>query len=499
MNFKPAAVTYPTSADEVAAVIKAAAANNLPVVARSGGHSYAGNGHGGADGAVVVDLSNLSNISVDSSTNVATIGTGNRLGDVALALNNAGRAIPHGTCPYVGIGGHSGHGGFGFTSRMWGLTLDTITSLDVVLANGSIVTASETQNPDLFWAMRGSASSFGITTSLSVKTFAAPSYAINFQYTWDLTAAAAADALGSFQDFVTSNIPAELGMELVVGKGSSSGKVNFGLTGSWYGDQQAVNTTIKPFIDSIPSQPTWIDFSGNGTWIDSLIAWGGGSVNTKLKPDSNDTFYAKSLMTPTDQPLTADARTAFMSYLATVGFSSNLNWFMEVELYGGSNSAVNAVPSDATAFVHRDSIFTWQLYASSPTMSPPFPDSGFDFLDDLVGNFTSAMPSDWKYGAYLNYVDNRLQNWQELYYAQSYSRLQSIKSAVDPNNVFKFPLSVQAAAASNSSDSSGGSGSGSGGSDSGSPNPSAATRSMKLPWTFSRRALMAIHSFLEDL
>jgi FAD/FMN-containing dehydrogenase len=81
---------------------------SFQVVSRSGGHSYIANGLGGKNGSFVVDMSNFKTVSVDPNTQVATIGPGNRLGDVALALNNAGRAMPHGTCPYVGIGGHSG-------------------------------------------------------------------------------------------------------------------------------------------------------------------------------------------------------------------------------------------------------------------------------------------------------------------------------------------------------------------------------------------------------
>lgn len=91
---------------------------------------------------------------MDSSTGIASIDTGLRLGDIALALNAAeggSRALPHGTCPTVGIGGHAGHGGFGYTSRMWGLSLDTIVKMDVALADGSLVTASKDENPDLFW------------------------------------------------------------------------------------------------------------------------------------------------------------------------------------------------------------------------------------------------------------------------------------------------------------------------------------------------------------
>ena len=116
-------------------------------------------------------MSNFLQLFVDPTTFNAKIGTGNRLGDLALGLNNAGRALPHGTCPFVGIGGHSGtqlikskmvysfiyfslpegYGGYGFTSRKWGLTLDTIQSLEVVLANGTIVNVSQTNYPDLFF------------------------------------------------------------------------------------------------------------------------------------------------------------------------------------------------------------------------------------------------------------------------------------------------------------------------------------------------------------
>ena len=121
------------------------------------------------DGSVVIDMSNFKQLSVDPTTFIATIGPGNRLGDIALGLNNAGRALPHGTCPYVGIGGHSGtqliilklsfiiffflegYGGYGFTSRKWGLTLDTIQGIEVVLANGTIANVSQTNYPDLFW------------------------------------------------------------------------------------------------------------------------------------------------------------------------------------------------------------------------------------------------------------------------------------------------------------------------------------------------------------
>lgn len=106
-------------------MVKVGSSHKYPVVARSGGvclhfliydcveahfvlqHSYIANGLGGKNGAVVIDLRNLKQITV-SSSGIATIQTGNRLGNVAVGLNDHGRALPHGTCPYVGVGGHSG-------------------------------------------------------------------------------------------------------------------------------------------------------------------------------------------------------------------------------------------------------------------------------------------------------------------------------------------------------------------------------------------------------
>lgn len=78
--------------------------------------------------------------------------TGLRLGDVAQGLfNNGERALAHGTCPYVGVGGHTSFGGYGFTSRKYGLAMDQVVEAEIVLANGTIVNASANENADLFW------------------------------------------------------------------------------------------------------------------------------------------------------------------------------------------------------------------------------------------------------------------------------------------------------------------------------------------------------------
>ncbi|KAJ7230834.1 hypothetical protein C8J57DRAFT_1481265 [Mycena rebaudengoi] len=442
-TISPIAVAFPTSVAQVSAAVAAGAAQNLEVVARSGGHSYISNGLGGKDGALVVDMSKLKVITVRSSNNTALIETGNRLGDVALALNAKGRAMPHGTCSYVGIGGHSGYGGFGFTSRIWGLALDVVKSATVVLGNGTIVSASASVNPDLYWAIRGASPSFGIVTSIEAQTFPAPPSAIVLKYIWnDLDISTAADSITSFQTFAAMNVPPELGAELLFTKGSSSGKVNLQLNGAWYGAPELFNATFAPYLNTLPATSSANIFPGS--YIDSVVTLASPQgLNTSAAPDESDTFYTKSLMTPSAAPMSAAAIEAFVTYMTTEGFSSTTEWFVEVELYGGSASAINAVPLDSTAFAKRDTLFTIQFVSASA--APPYPAAGFTFLDGMVASILNNEPADWNYGTYLNYIDDRLLNAANLYYGTHYPRLKALKAALDPKDTFRFPVGVTVA------------------------------------------------------
>lgn len=109
-------------------------------------------GLGGEDGALAIDLTNLQSFSMDEDTWQASVGAGMRLGDMDDKLHDAGkRAVAHGTCPGVGIGGQATIGGLGPSSRMWGTTLDHVVGVEVVTAEGEVVRASEEENADLFW------------------------------------------------------------------------------------------------------------------------------------------------------------------------------------------------------------------------------------------------------------------------------------------------------------------------------------------------------------
>lgn len=132
----------------------------------------------------MINLEYLQDIKLDQN-NVAKVGGGVRLGNLAQGVWDQGkRAISHGTCPGVGIGGHFTHGGYGHTSRNWGVALDHIVGLDVVTADGKFQHTSATENSELFWALRGAAENFGIVTTFYLRTQAAPESVTYFQFQW---------------------------------------------------------------------------------------------------------------------------------------------------------------------------------------------------------------------------------------------------------------------------------------------------------------------------
>ncbi|KAL0566714.1 hypothetical protein V5O48_015293, partial [Marasmius crinis-equi] len=440
ITYSPAAFAFPNTPEDVSKIIQIGVANNLTVTPKSGGHSFIANSLGGKDGALVVDLSNMKKLSVDSSSNIATIETGNRLGNVALGLNDAGRALPHGACPMVGIGGHSAFGGWGLTSRMWGFTLDTIKAANVVLANGTIARVSNDNNPDLFWAIRGAAPSFAITTSLEFETLPAPQHALIFSYTWSFNGEAAGQALLDFQSYAldTPDLPAELGILLTCTRSNVTGEISFNIAGGWYDEPSKLDSALKPFFDKLPA-PVASELRGNGTWIDSVeetAAIAGDSLDDINRPDVQEIFYSKSLLTPQGEPMTQAATSSLMNYLSNEGSRSNVTWIIQALMLGGHNSKTNAIPLSATSFVRRDSLFTWDFRVVRLNQSTLA--EGLAFSDGSYNSVVGSMPSDWDYNAYANYIDDREADWQKRYFGSNYDRLRSIKTEVDPNNLFHF-------------------------------------------------------------
>ena len=179
----------------------------------------------------------------------------------------------------------------------------------------------------VFQAMRGAAPSFGITTSITVKTFAAPPSVTIFQYIWNFSPSDAVKAISAFQRFAGTTIPKEFGAELVIGKGSSAGSLYFSLSGGYYGSEPNLASVVAPFLGKV-RKPDSIEITP-GSYIGSVRYLGGlGTLSTSL-PDRRDTFYAKSLMTPS---ISDDALHAFTNYAANqafqavISFLSMSNW-----------------------------------------------------------------------------------------------------------------------------------------------------------------------------
>ena len=140
----------------------------MPLRARSGGHSY--EAFSVVDGGLVIDVGGLTGVDVDVARGEAVIGAGVRLLDCYRRLWDDGVTIPAGTCPGVGIAGLTLGGGIGFLSRQYGLTCDNLLAVDLVDADGDVLRASESEHPDLFWALRGGGGgNFGIATAFTFR------------------------------------------------------------------------------------------------------------------------------------------------------------------------------------------------------------------------------------------------------------------------------------------------------------------------------------------
>jgi FAD/FMN-containing dehydrogenase len=164
---RPAAVIRPTGVADVIAGVRFARSAGLPIAIRGGAHSVAGNGT--ADDAVVLDLSRLKGIRVDPVAETARAAGGATWGEFDRETQAFGLATPGGRVTTTGVGGFTLGGGYGWFSAKFGLASDNLISADVVTADGRLVTASASENPDLFWALKGGGGNFGVVTSFEFR------------------------------------------------------------------------------------------------------------------------------------------------------------------------------------------------------------------------------------------------------------------------------------------------------------------------------------------
>jgi len=160
---RPALIVRCVDVADVIAAVDYGRTNHMLTAIRGGGHN--GAGLGTCEGGLVIDLSGMKGARVDQAARRVRVAAGSLWGDVDHATHPFGLAVPSGFISTTGVGGLTLGGGIGYLTRGYGLTIDNLLSADVVLADGSVVTADEQSNPDLFWALRGGGGNFGVVTS----------------------------------------------------------------------------------------------------------------------------------------------------------------------------------------------------------------------------------------------------------------------------------------------------------------------------------------------
>jgi Berberine and berberine like len=335
------------------------------------------------------------------------------------------------------------------------LALDAVVGATVVLADGSIVEASETQNPDLFWALRGAGSNFGIVANWRLKTFEAPSPLTWFSVSLGWNKSTAVAGLEALEQYVRYTMPAELNFRV-----SDYDRGSPGIEGLYYGTDAQMREAIAPLLAKGAPQGN-ITESHNVTWIEAVshysyfdtIDWtlpspvskrpsiylgvGGIIIDTLFQQEN---FYAKSL---TLKGLSGTSAQKFVDYwFDNATQVVDRNWWFQLDMHGGKNSAVAQVPNNATAYAHRDKLYIIQFY--DRITNGTYPANGFAFLDGWVAATTSPLPvSDW--GMYINYADTSLDRVtaQRVYYGENLRGLQKLKAKFDPLELFYNPLSIQ--------------------------------------------------------
>jgi len=441
-TYKPQVIVMAASASDVQTAVKCATASKVAVAPRSGGHSFEGYSIGGQDGSLVIDLTGLNRVSV-SASGVAKVGAGMRLGPLYLELfNQGGWTLNAGTCPSVGVGGHTLGGGFGLLGRKHGLLIDSVLIMEVVNANGELLTVSATSNPDLFYALRGAGGgSYGVVTQFTYQAVKPTSTVTSYTYDWDIK-----DYQGVLRSYVDFQVKAsrDVGVEMNVGP---DGLEMYGL---FEGTKSQQAAALKEFLDNAP-KPKSSDIR-EGRHIDaqlrfSYIAGDPKDINAlaltgKNKPGDSRYTKGKSLVYP--EPL-KDSTIALLGKWGSITPKGSTANYIIVDIWGG---AVSDVSADATAFIHRDAHSVFEFVSEwneDPNAKPGIKDctACLKWMDDMYAEFLTDFTAN--YGpvrGYQNYIDMEIPNWQDAYYGQALSKLKQIKKATDPGNTFRFPQSI---------------------------------------------------------
>jgi len=419
---RPNLIVMCTDVADVIAAVDFARDNGMLVAIRGGGHN--GGGLGVCDGGLVIDLSRMKGVRVDPMAHTARVGGGCTWGDVDHATHAFGMAVPTGIISTTGVGGLTLGGGIGHLTRKCGLTVDNLLSVDVVLADGRLVTASSDRNEDLYWAVRGGGGNYGVVTSFlfrlhPVKTvYAGPTFwpleqADGVMKLYRQFIADAPDDINGFFAFLTVP-PAPVFPQQLHGKKVCG--IVWCCTGS-AGEAEKLLKPVrefgKPVFDHVGTMP----HPALQSFFDPIYPPG---LQWYWRAD-----FVKDL---SDKAVGLHVEHG--SRLPTMHSTMHLY---------PVNGAVHRIGKSETAFSYRD--VTW-----AEVIVGVDPDPGNK--DKIVGwtkEYWDALHPYSAGGAYVNFMMDEGQDRVQATYRDNYQRLAIVKRKYDPTNFFRVNQNIRPA------------------------------------------------------
>ncbi|HXJ13998.1 MAG TPA: FAD-binding oxidoreductase [Candidatus Limnocylindrales bacterium] len=412
----PAAIARCTGAADVIASVRFAREHDLLVSVRGGGHSVAGKSV--CEGGLMIDLSGMKGIRVDPAKRTARAEAGLILGEFDRETQAFGLATTLGTVTKTGISGLTLGGGWGHLHGKYGLALDNLISADVVTADGRLLTASVTENPELFWGLRGSSGNLGIVSSLEYRLHeVGPVFGGGVFH----PVAKARDALRFFEEFARS-IPDELVIQAAA-VNLPDGVPVFALVGCYSGVPSEGEKLLKPLrtfgapIGDIFAAMPYIQMQ---------------SLFDPFFPPGRHTYVKSNFV----RVLSHEAIEVMAEYANSR--PSPYTFAPALEHWHG---AVARVAATDTAFPHRN--HSYNVMAWSNWAEPADTEKNVQWTRE----FWNAMKPHLVEGSYVNYVSDEGETSSRAAYGPNYDRLVTLKNKYDPTNFFRMNHNIKPAAA----------------------------------------------------
>ena len=415
---RPAAIVRVEATRDISEAVNFARTYGIGLGVRGGGHSIAG--FSAVEGGIIVDMRTFKGVIIDPIARVGRVQGGATTADIMIPAHEVGLALSTGDTKTVGVGGLTNGGGIGWMVRKHGLAIDNLLKATVVLADGSVVTASPTENSDLFWGIRGGSGNLGIVAEFEFQLAA-----VREIYGGGLVLPATAEVLRGIVDQI-SDAPEDLTVIAFVMQGPPAPFI----PESWLGRPVAM---------------LGICWTGEQAEGERIV----GRLRDLAEPIADLTGVMPypalyQLTEPAEVPHLNVVRQFFSDELsdealeAVVEAIANATGPMsmvQIRNYGG---AVARVPGDETAFANRDA----KLFVSQLALWLDPTDDVEKHRDWATRLYNAMRPAETK-GAYSNFVAADEQRISEIWPGETYDRLVALKRRYDPTNLFRFNQNIK--------------------------------------------------------